>query len=114
MAFDWNIMEGHIAAGEKSSHRSRKALAGLIKRMEENSDGVQSLIVKPIRVQAELDKIPVDDAKAFSAAIYYLISEIPVLCYTVNHPDLVRKLVSRGVSAIVTDRLDLIPPGAAL
>lgn len=34
----------------------------------------------------------------------------PVLCYTVNRPQLVRLLLSRGVSAIVTDRLDLISP----
>jgi glycerophosphoryl diester phosphodiesterase len=40
-----------------------------------------------------------------------IAADIPVLCYTVNRPDLVSKLLSRGVSAIVTDRLDLIPPG---
>lgn len=34
----------------------------------------------------------------------------PVLCYTVNRPQLARRLLSLGVSAIVTDRLDLIPP----
>jgi glycerophosphoryl diester phosphodiesterase len=34
----------------------------------------------------------------------------PVLCYTVNRPHLARRLLSLGVSAIVTDRLDLIPP----
>jgi glycerophosphoryl diester phosphodiesterase len=34
----------------------------------------------------------------------------PVLCYTVNRPHVARRLLSLGVSAIVTDRLDLIPP----
>jgi glycerophosphoryl diester phosphodiesterase len=34
----------------------------------------------------------------------------PVLCYTVNRPDEVVKLLSLGVSAVVTDRLDLVPP----
>jgi glycerophosphoryl diester phosphodiesterase len=34
----------------------------------------------------------------------------PVLCYTVNRAALARTLRSRGVSALVTDRLDLIPP----
>jgi glycerophosphoryl diester phosphodiesterase len=38
----------------------------------------------------------------------------PVLCYTVNRAALARKLQSLGVSALVTDRLDLIPPAAAL
>ena len=32
----------------------------------------------------------------------------PVLCYTVNRAQTARQLLSRGVSAIVTDRLDLI------
>lgn len=32
----------------------------------------------------------------------------PVLCYTVNRPQRARQLLSNGVSAIVTDRLDLI------
>jgi glycerophosphoryl diester phosphodiesterase len=34
----------------------------------------------------------------------------PILCYTVNQAQTVRQLLSRGVSAIVTDRLDLISP----
>jgi len=34
----------------------------------------------------------------------------PILCYTVNSADTARLLLSRGVSAIVTDRLDLISP----
>ena len=34
----------------------------------------------------------------------------PVLCYTVNRAQTARQLLSRGVSAIVTDRLDLISP----
>jgi glycerophosphoryl diester phosphodiesterase len=34
----------------------------------------------------------------------------PVLCYTVNRAALARTLRSRGVSALATDRLDLIPP----
>jgi len=34
----------------------------------------------------------------------------PVLCYTVNQVQTARQLLSRGVSAIVTDRLDLISP----
>ncbi|HTS54146.1 MAG TPA: glycerophosphodiester phosphodiesterase [Burkholderiales bacterium] len=33
-----------------------------------------------------------------------------VLCYTVNRPDQVRRLLSLGVSAVVTDRLDVISP----
>jgi glycerophosphoryl diester phosphodiesterase len=37
-----------------------------------------------------------------------------VLCYTVNRPPLARKLLALGVSALVTDRLDLIPPATAL
>jgi glycerophosphoryl diester phosphodiesterase len=36
----------------------------------------------------------------------------PVLCYTVNRAPLARKLLSLGVSAFVTDRLDLIPATA--
>jgi len=38
----------------------------------------------------------------------------PVLCYTVNRAASARKLRSLGVSAIVTDRLDLIHPSAPL
>jgi len=34
----------------------------------------------------------------------------PMLCYTVNRPGVARRLLSLGVSAIVTDRLDLIAP----
>jgi glycerophosphoryl diester phosphodiesterase len=33
-----------------------------------------------------------------------------LLCYTVNDPEIVRVLFDWGVDAIVTDRLDLIPP----
>lgn len=33
-----------------------------------------------------------------------------LLCYTVNDPDVVRRIFSWGVNAIFTDRLDLIPP----
>jgi glycerophosphoryl diester phosphodiesterase len=33
-----------------------------------------------------------------------------LLCYTVNDPDIARRLFSWGVDAIFTDRLDLIPP----
>jgi glycerophosphoryl diester phosphodiesterase len=32
---------------------------------------------------------------------------VPVLCYTVNAPELARNLLMRGVSAMFTDRLDL-------
>jgi len=34
----------------------------------------------------------------------------PVLCYTVNRTQTARQLLLRGVSALVTDRLDLISP----
>jgi glycerophosphoryl diester phosphodiesterase len=37
---------------------------------------------------------------------------IPILCYTVNRPKLVRELLACGVSAVVTDRIDLIAPDA--
>jgi glycerophosphoryl diester phosphodiesterase len=40
-----------------------------------------------------------------------MAARCPVLCYTVNRPDEVRELLSLGVSAVVTDRLDLVPPG---
>jgi len=33
-----------------------------------------------------------------------------LLCYTVNDPEIARRLFSWGVDAIFTDRLDLIPP----
>ena len=33
-----------------------------------------------------------------------------LLCYTVNDPEIVRVLFDWGVDAVVTDRLDLIPP----
>src|SRR6266568_1778923 len=33
-----------------------------------------------------------------------------LLCYTVNDPEIARRLFSWGVDAIYTDRLDLIPP----
>jgi glycerophosphoryl diester phosphodiesterase len=33
-----------------------------------------------------------------------------LLCYTVNDPDVARRIFSWGVNAIFTDRLDLIPP----
>jgi glycerophosphoryl diester phosphodiesterase len=36
-----------------------------------------------------------------------------LLCYTVNDPDVARRLFSWGVNAIFTDRLDLIPPDFA-
>jgi glycerophosphoryl diester phosphodiesterase len=32
--------------------------------------------------------------------------DIPVLCYTVNAPELAKSLFARGVSALFTDRLD--------
>jgi glycerophosphoryl diester phosphodiesterase len=35
---------------------------------------------------------------------------IPILCYTVNRPKLVRELLACGVSAVITDRIDLIAP----
>jgi len=34
-----------------------------------------------------------------------------LLCYTVNDPDIARRIFSWGVNAIFTDRLDFIPPG---
>jgi len=45
------------------------------------------------------------DAVSAQAAVAY-----PVLCYTVNSVALARKLLSLGISALVTDRLDLITP----
>ena len=36
-----------------------------------------------------------------------------LLCYTVNEPEIARRLFSWGVDAIFTDRLDLIPPDFA-
>ena len=43
-------------------------------------------------------------ARAVRAAGYWL------LCYTVNDPAIARVLFDWGADAIVTDRLDLIPP----
>jgi glycerophosphoryl diester phosphodiesterase len=43
-------------------------------------------------------------ARAVRDAGYWL------LCYTVNDPEIVRVLFDWGVDAIITDRLDLIPP----
>ena len=37
-----------------------------------------------------------------------------LLCYTVNDPATARELFGWGVDAVVTDRLDLIPPGLAV
>jgi len=45
-----------------------------------------------------------EQARAVRAAGYWL------LCYTVNDPEIARVLLDWGVDAIVTDRLDLIPP----
>ncbi len=50
-----------------------------------------------------------------SAATAALLNEAttagyPVLCYTVNLAQAVRQLLALGVSAVVTDRLDLISP----
>lgn len=39
---------------------------------------------------------------------------VPVVCYTVNDPDEARRLLAAGVSALITDRLDLLPSGAAV
>ncbi|HCV12775.1 MAG TPA: hypothetical protein DGC76_03585, partial [Candidatus Accumulibacter sp.] len=38
---------------------------------------------------------------------------VPVLCYTVNDPLLASALFARGVAAVFTDRIDLIPDGDA-
>ncbi|UCV09101.1 glycerophosphodiester phosphodiesterase [Dechloromonas denitrificans] len=38
------------------------------------------------------------------------VRNIPVLCYTVNHPEMAKALVGRGVSSMFTDRLDLFAP----
>jgi len=43
-------------------------------------------------------------ARAVRDAGYWL------LCYTVNDPEIARVLFGWGVDAVVTDRLDLIPP----
>jgi glycerophosphoryl diester phosphodiesterase len=43
-------------------------------------------------------------ARAVRAAGYWL------LCYTVNDPEIARVLLDWGVDAIITDRLDIIPP----
>jgi glycerophosphoryl diester phosphodiesterase len=42
-----------------------------------------------------------------------LAAGLALLCYTVNDPIRARELFSWGADAIVTDRLDLIPPGFA-
>jgi glycerophosphoryl diester phosphodiesterase len=48
--------------------------------------------------------------RAATPAFLAQAATLPVLCYTVNRTALARALRSRGVSALVTDRLDLIPP----
>lgn len=35
---------------------------------------------------------------------------VPLVCYTVNDPDQARRLLDLGVAAVITDRLDLLPP----
>ena len=43
-------------------------------------------------------------------ALGYVAGRVPILCYTVNQPEVVRELLTCGVSAVVTDRIDLIAP----
>ena len=43
-------------------------------------------------------------------ALERVAGRIPILCYTVNRPEVVRELLIGGVSAVVTDRIDLIAP----
>lgn len=35
---------------------------------------------------------------------------MPILCYTVNAPEMAATLFGRGVAAVFTDRLDLFAP----
>jgi glycerophosphoryl diester phosphodiesterase len=48
-----------------------------------------------------------EQARAIKQAGYWLF------CYTVNEPDRARELLSWGVDAFCTDRIDLIGPGFA-
>lgn len=43
-------------------------------------------------------------------ALERVARRIPILCYTVNRPEVVRELLACGVSAVVTDRIDLVAP----
>jgi len=52
------------------------------------------------------------DQRGVTQAVEGLAGRIPILCYTVNRPELIRELLTCGVSAVVTDRIDLIAPDA--
>jgi glycerophosphoryl diester phosphodiesterase len=48
--------------------------------------------------------------RGVSQALERAAGRVPILCYTVNRPAAVRELLARGVSAVVTDRIDLVAP----
>jgi len=50
------------------------------------------------------------DQRGVTNALEQTAGRIPVLCYTVNRPEAVRQLLACGVSAVFTDRIDLIAP----
>ena len=52
------------------------------------------------------------DQRGVTQAVEGIAGRIPILCYTVNRPELIRELLACGVSAVVTDRIDLIGPDA--
>jgi glycerophosphoryl diester phosphodiesterase len=48
--------------------------------------------------------------RGVTEALQQAKERIPILCYTVDQPAVVRELLACGVSAVVTDRIDLIAP----
>ena len=57
-----------------------------------------------VSLHCDFKRLTIDQARAVKEAGYGL------LCYTVNDPATARELFAWGVDAVVTDRLDLIPP----
>ncbi len=86
MAYDKNIMLGHVTSGERTSGRSRGALNGLLQALDVGSARLANILtfnlLRLLQVQEELDAIAVEDAKAFNDALVYVVSELPGLCYT--------------------------------
>jgi hypothetical protein len=86
MAYDKNIMLDRVAAGEKTSGRSRGALDGLLAALEPISASLGAVIsgnvFQLMQVQQELDELAVEDARGFKDALLYAITELPGLCYT--------------------------------
>ena len=60
-----------------------------------------------LSLHCDFKRLTMDRARAVKEAGYGL------LCYTVNDPATARELFAWGVDAVVTDRLDLIPPAPA-